>query len=222
MICNKTTCNEWTDRIVERARRSSGNGQADAGPELRAHLSTCANCQERWQAEQELSAQLRIIRSRAEALRSSADSREALMRDFVRMQRVKTMRTWAWALSTAAAVVFAIFLGFNGGHRHPVTQSATQSATAAIASVLNEQSVLYEASMDASALSSDDFIAVPYTPPLAPGEMVRMVHTNLYPEALASMGVQVDPAWAGVLPADIVVGEDGLPRAVRITESGQF
>jgi hypothetical protein len=77
-------------------------------------------------------------------------------------------------------------------------------------------------SNDASALSSDDFIAVPYTPPLAPGEIVRMVHAEFYPEALASMGVEVDPSWAGELPADVVVGEDGLPRAVRITDNGQF
>jgi hypothetical protein len=71
-------------------------------------------------------------------------------------------------------------------------------------------------------LSSDDFIAVPYTPPLAPGEMVRVVHTNLYPEALASMGMAVNPLWAGNLAADVVEGEDGLPRAVRITDNGQF
>ena len=83
------------------------------------------------------------------------------------------------------------------------------------------RSVLYEASSDASALSSDDFIAVPYAPPLAQGEMVRVVHADLYPEALASLGIDVDPAWAGDTPADVVVGEDGIPRAVRITEAAQ-
>jgi hypothetical protein len=36
------------------------------------------------------------------------------------------------------------------------------------------------------------------------------------------MGVEVDPSWAERLPADVVVGEDGLPRAVRIAENGQF
>jgi hypothetical protein len=81
--------------------------------------------------------------------------------------------------------------------------------------------VLYEASSDASALSSDDFIAVPYAPPLAQGEIVRVVHTDLYPQALASLGIGVDALSSGDTPADVVVGEDGIPRAVRITEAAQ-
>jgi hypothetical protein len=87
--------------------------------------------------------------------------------------------------------------------------------------VRSNQIFLYEASSDASALSSDDFVAVPYAPPLAQGEIVRVVHTDLYPEALASLGIGLDPSSAGDTPADVVVGEDGIPRAVRITEAAQ-
>jgi hypothetical protein len=108
----------------------------------------------------------------------------------------------------------AVFIGHEVGKR---TNKAVSPAVR-----IHDESVLYEASADASALSNDDFIAIPYTPPLAPGEIVRVVHADFYPEALASMGVEVDPAWAGNLPADVVVGEDGIPRAVRIAENSQF
>jgi hypothetical protein len=141
------------------------------------------------------------------------------MRDFSRIHRRTTVPSWTWALSAAAALLLAVFLG------HMWSEAENKRTR----EVRKEQAVLYQASAalsnlsnDVSALSSDDFIAVPYTPPLAPGEMIRVVHADLYPEALASMGVEVDPSWAERLPADVVVGEDGLPRAVRIAENGQF
>ena len=207
------TCSERIADLVECARGI----QPDR--ELRAHLAQCPHCRERWDAECQLTAQLGIIRARTAALRSPdslarRESRESLLRVFSRIHRHKTVPSWVWALGAAAALLLAVFLGHAAGRR---TRPAVRP----------ERTVVYEAiwtnlSNDASALSSDDFIAVPYTPPLAPGEMVRVVHADLYPEALASMGVEVDPAWAGELPADVVVGEDGLPRAVRITDNGQF
>jgi len=207
------TCERTAD-LVEYARSNN-----PAGREFRAHLAACADCRERWDAELQLTAQLGIIRARTAALRSPdrlarRKSRESLLQDFSRMHRQKVVPSWQWALAAAAALLLAVFLGHAAGKRtRPVVRS--------------ERTYVYEASLsnlsnDASALSSDDFIAVPYTPPLAPGEMVRVVHADLYPEALASMGVEVDPSWAGNLPADVVVGEDGLPRAVRITDNSQF
>lgn len=211
------TCSERITNLVELAR-----GRAGRDRELRAHLAVCADCRERWEAERQLTAQLGIIRARTAALRSTESfarkqRRESLLRDFSRIHRHKAVPSWVWALSAAAALMVAVFLGYETGKRPgPVVRP--------------ERTLVYEASLsslstlsnDASALSSDDFIAVPYTPPLAPGEMVRVVHADLYPEQLASMGVDVDPSWAGELPADVVMGEDGLPRAVRINDNGQF
>jgi hypothetical protein len=204
------TC-ERTRDVVDATRSNNASG---LDRQLRAHLAVCADCAERWDAERQLTAQLGIIRARTAALRSPDHQRESLLQDFSRIHRHKAVPSWAWALAAAAAILLAVFLGHAAGKRtRPV--------------VRQERTVLYEASLsnlsnDASALSSDDFIAVPYTPPLAPGEIVRMMHANFYPEALASMGVDVDPSWAGELPADVLVGEDGLPRAVRITDNTQF
>jgi hypothetical protein len=210
------TCERTAD-LVEYARAGAG-----LDLELRAHLAACADCRERWDAELQLTAQLGIIRARTAALGSPdrlarRKSRESLLQDFSRIHRHKAVPSWVWALAAAAALLLAVFLGHAAGKRtRPVVRSERPSVYEASLSNLSNLS------NDASALSSDDFIAVPYTPPLAPGEMVRVMHADLYPEQLASMGVEVDPSWAGELPADVVVGEDGLPRAVRITDNSQF
>jgi hypothetical protein len=216
------TCSERIAELVELARADGRNGRNASVPdrELRAHLAVCADCRERWDAERQLTAQFGIIRARTAALRSSDRQREALLRNFSQIHRhkafpSKSVQTWVWALGAAAALLLAVFLGHAAGNR-------TRPPVRAERTVVYEASLSSNLSYDASALSNDDFIAVPYTPPLATGEMVRVVHADLNSEALASMGVEVDPTWTGELPADLVVGEDGLPRAVRITDNGQF
>jgi hypothetical protein len=220
------TCSEWSKELVECARRHGVHAEPDRA--LRAHLALCARCSERWDAERQLTTQFRAMRVHAAAVRSldsfaGEKRRESLMRDFARQRHPavtsRSVQSWVWTLAAAAALLAAVFLGHEAG-KQPTR--GTVSPGARTHEVRTEQTVIYEASGDASALSSDDFIAVPFTPPLAPGEMVRVVHADFYPEALASMGVEVDPSWAGNLPADVVVGEDGLPRAVRITENNQF
>jgi len=204
-------CSNWTTELVECARRSGL--RAEPRRELRAHLAVCAQCRERWEAERQLTSHFEVMRGRMRSLEPSAGQREALMRDFSRIHGRRAMPAWAWALSAAEALVLAVMIG------HMLSEATKKP----VREVRKSQAVVFEAtedlSNDASALSSDDFIAVPYTPPLAQGEMVRVVHEELYPQALASMGVEVDPAWTDRVPADVVVGEDGLPRAVRITES---
>lgn len=201
------TCSERTREIVGSARN-----RALLTRELEAHLADCAECQERWQAESQLTAHLAAMRMQANAMMPSPALRESLMHEFGRRQRRTALPAWAWSIAAAAAIVVAIFIGHAAGRRtrHTARTIPTDSV------------VMYEVSADATALSNEDFVEVPYTPPLAPGEMVRVVHTEMHPETLASMGVAVDPAWTDDLPVDMVVGEDGLPRAVRISETTNF
>jgi len=227
------TCKEAVVEVVECARRRDNRADrgihTEPGRDLRAHLAICGACSERWEAERQLTAHLGTIRQQTAALHlaSPASRREALVRDFARMQpslpgRPARMRYGGWALAAAAGLVFAIALGRQAG------LSGRESAIRTGQAVRMEPAVLYESnslSSDASALSSDDFVAIPYTPPLAPGEMVRIVRGDLYPEALAGMGVEIDLlAWskAANVPVEMIVGEDGIPRAVRITESNSY
>jgi predicted anti-sigma-YlaC factor YlaD len=211
------TCKERIAEIVEYARC-----RAEPDTEMRAHLAACSTCGERWEAERQLTSQFRVMRIRAAARRPLEARRESLMRDFARKHRPAPMPAWVWALSAAAVLLFAAALGHATRNRVRVN-SVPASPAIRTHGVRTQQTILYEASADASALSGDDdFIALPYAPPLAAGELVRVVHADLDPDVLASMGIDVDPSWASELPADVVVGEDGLPRAVRITDNTQF
>lgn len=110
----------------------------------------------------------------------------------------------------------ALFIGHEAGAR----SRHTTSPAVRTRSVSTRDGVVYEVSTDPAVLS-DDFVEIPYTPPLATGEMVTMIHTEMYPEALASMGVDVDPTWAEHIPVDLAVGQDGLTHAVRISYNQQ-
>ncbi len=222
-------CTEWNSEIVESARRGGKPGQA-----LNAHLAVCGECQERWKSECELTSHFRVMRIHALARRPDraagappaaialrGDLRgEMLMREFARRHRTtRWTPTWQWSLAAAAALLLAIGVGRELGlkTRHAPLQPAATTHGAVL-----YEAAAYETSSDAGALSSDEFIAVPYAAPLATGEIVRVVRTDLYPEALASMGIDVNPAWSGDMAADVVVGEDGFPRAVRLADSTQF
>ena len=208
------TCKERIPEIVEYARR-----RAEPEMETRAHLATCSACGERLEAERQLTSQFRIMRIRAAARRPLEARRESLMRDFARKHRPAPMPAWVWALSAAAVLLFAALLG------HATRSRVHVNSVPAISThgVRTGETVLYEASTDASALSGDDdFIAIPYAPPLAAGELIRVVHADLDPDVLASMGIDVDPSWASELPADVVEGEDGIPRAIRVADNTQF
>jgi hypothetical protein len=109
-----------------------------------------------------------------------------------------------WLLSAAAVLLLTIAIGYGWRNsRRPVT---------------------IEAGLEAVEELTDDsgFVAIPYAPPLATGEFVRVVRTELQPIALAHMGIYVDAADSSEIPAEVLLGEDGFPRAVRVVEEMQF
>ena len=71
-------------------------------------------------------------------------------------------------------------------------------------------------------VDENDFVEVPYAPPLATGELVSVVRTELRPAALARMGINIDNAVSDEILADVLLGEDGFPRGVRLVETAGF
>jgi hypothetical protein len=196
-------CHEIADRLIESARR-----ELDPGRVVRAHLQSCASCRDRQEAEENLSACVKALRLAAWDKRSSPASREFLMRKFAAQHRPVAARNWYWALAAAAVLLISIVA---------VPHKAAVRNVAAVSDSTSETADLtVDLPVDPEA---EGFIAVPYVPPLAPGEMLRVEHRELNPAALASLGVSVDPAWNTQLPADVLLGEDGMPRAVRVSDA---
>ena len=201
-------CSSAMEKIPECARRRMEPESA-----LAAHLKTCQACGELWESERNLTAHMRMIRIASAGRRSSAGSREALMRQFAEKHRAASNGRWLWSLAAAAAVLLALIL-IQGAERKSRPVVAGQSAGAAAQAEVQSDAEVQE---DGDG-QYEGFIPVPYVPPLAAGELVSVVHTELYPLELARLGVSVDPSWATELPADLLVGEDGFPRAVRVSD----
>jgi hypothetical protein len=135
-----------------------------------------------------------------------AARRDEILREFERMHPRVSQRWPRWALAAAAMLMLTFGLGrvlWNGSH------PGTPRTTAAV-----------ESSNDAD--ENNGFVPVPYAPPLAANEMVSVVRTELEPTALARLGILVDASYGNEIPAEVEVGEDGLPRAVRVIETAEF
>lgn len=156
---------------------------------------------------EQLAQGMKALRDAARNRRSSVESREFLMARFAAQDRVIAMPRRYWALVAAAALVVGLFAVPHRQAGSPVAPGADSAA--------QQVQTTFEAPADPEA---EGFVAVPYVPPLAAGEMLRVVHTELDPAALTSLGVNVDPSWTSQLPADLLMGEDGMPRAVRVAE----
>lgn len=204
-------CREAIPEMVERARE-----RLEPGSALNGHFAICQACCERWETERELASHLRRIRLMASGRRSSAASRADLMRQF-------SARHWrlvhpAWGIGLAAAAGLLIALATL--HAPSLAPTSRQSSPAEGA-WLTSNSWSYEVATDAYYAQDGGYLAVPYMPPPDPGERLSVMHAELYPAALTTLGVSIDSAIMasngnGTIHADVVVGEDGLPRAIRL------
>lgn len=210
-------CREAIPGIVECAR-----ARRELRGALGGHVTACQACWERWEAERELASHLRQMRLMASTRRSSDASRADLMRQF-------SARHWrlvhpAWGMGLAAAAALLIIMATLRAPS-PVSQRPHHASPAAGA-WLASNAWSYEPSADVYSAQDDDYVAVPYLPPPDPGERLSVMHAELYPAALTTLGVSIDPAMMasngnGTIHADVVVGEDGLPRAIRVEGGDQ-
>ncbi|MGA3024502.1 MAG: hypothetical protein ABSF98_07020 [Bryobacteraceae bacterium] len=191
-----SNCAEWTSRLVDNARA----GVAPS-PGLREHLSGCPSCAGRWRNERVLTREMQILSDRAARHRPPQRGLDLVMREFERQRWASRWHWLRWVPAPAAALlVLVALLGIR--HRDGVTP---MPRTVAMAAVPTEP-------------SEEGFVDVPYAPPLAPGEFVSVVREELEPAALVRMGLPVNGIGDAPVVADVVVGEDGFPRAVRVAD----
>jgi hypothetical protein len=117
-----------------------------------------------------------------------------ILAEFDKVSRRRTWGVfWAAGIAAAAAIAIAGFLGLWNKQQPaaPVAQSIQ--------------------------LEEQPFLPIPYVTPLARNEGATVVRVNIPVAALLSAGVPVPVADAGAtVEADLVVGQDGRARAVRL------
>jgi len=190
-----SNCVEWTSRLVDNARA----GVAPS-PGLREHLSACPGCAGRWRNERVLTKELQILSDRVSLHRPPQRVLDRAMGEFERQSRASRWRWLRWSPVPVAALLLLVAM-FALRHRDVVTP-----APPTVAAVVPAET------------SEEGFVDVPYAPPLAPGEFVSVVREELEPAELVRMGLPVDGVGEAPVMADVVVGEDGFPRAVRVAD----
>src|SRR6202011_5900968 len=57
-------------------------------------------------------------------------------------------------------------------------------------------------------IAENEFVPVPYAPPLAPGEIVEVVRMDLTPAAFARMGFVLQAAYGNEVTAELAMGKE--------------
>ncbi len=148
-------------------------------------------------------------------------------------------RAWAWGLSFAllAGVLWAAAVWQMHRSHAPVRQTGSvpppslhsSSETAALATSAPKQhveqssyrhphsSAMRGPEPNSRQVSMDDFVALPASEGLPPTSAISLVRMQIQQNALQQYGLEV-PAETEprTVLAEFAVGEDGLPRAIRI------
>jgi hypothetical protein len=203
------TCGELELDLMELAR---GRPPAAARAAAEAHIDTCARCAARLAAERTVSQALAGLADRHAGDGAAPQIEARLFEAFVEEvgprrapARVVRIRRQAWR--TAAGVALAAGIGVVAWTviRTPIMEDVRFSDAAR------------PPALEAEAA---EFVAWPLAPPLSAlerGDIVRVPVPAAMLPALGIAPVSVGPGET--LEADVIVGQDGVPRAVRIVRS---
>jgi hypothetical protein len=188
-----------------------------------AHLSHCPRCaalQESWQAARE---ELRALGEETLAARAPARVEMRLRQEFRTRHRTMVARraavVAAWALAAAAILVGAIS-SWNW-HQARLLEAAKRKIAAQNALVVGNGQSQGLGNFSAGLLSADDsgdFTPLPGTT-LEETEEAAIFHVRMQRSSLGALGLPVNEERAGEwIQVDLLVGNDGLPQAVRLAQ----
>jgi hypothetical protein len=186
--------------------------EAELETEHRAHLAECPACRAHMARQQELAAGLRRMAETFSGTRAPARVETRLLRAFRDQNGVPALQVrnrWLMPLcwSAAAALLLALALWLSGAR-----QAIPQRPTPALAEVAF--------SSDPDTVAQDDgFIPLPHAERIAPNEAINMVRMEVPRSTLLELGFTVNPdQTADQVEADVLLGSDGMARAVRFLD----
>ena len=225
-------CEEF-EAIGLDAERDSSLREAERAA-AREHAATCSHCaalQDSWEAA---GIELRALAEDTSMVQAPARVEMRLRQEF-RTQHVtlKVRRTAvlaAWALATAAVLIGAVSWvnwrrnNSNAVASHPeFSQSAANSAAKSANSASNHETPAVQPdSTDSETLMADnelsDFTLLPGTSP-ADTLDAAILRVRMQRSSLGALGLPVNEERAGEwIQVDLLVGNDGLPQAVRLPQ----
>ena len=220
-------CEEFEAIGLDAERDSSASELERAA--AREHAAACSHCaalQDSWQAA---GAELRGFAEDTATAQAPARVEMRLRQEFhTRHVSIKVRRTAAiaaWALATAAVLVGAVsWVNWrrntsNVAANHSTTSPTANSAANSANGTINEAAVRSDS---ADSLMADnelsDFTLLPGTSP-ADTLDAAILRVRMQRSSLGALGLPVNEERAGEwIQVDLLVGNDGLPQAVRLPQ----
>lgn len=220
-------CEEF-EAIGLDAERDSSLSEAERAA-AREHAATCSHCaalQDSWEAA---GTELRAFAVDTAMVQAPARVEMRLRQEF-RTQHVtlrvrRTAVLAAWALATAAVLIGAVSwvnwrrTSSNVAPNHSTTSPSVASSAANSTNVAASQQ---SDSPDSETLMADnelsDFTLLPGTSP-ADTLDAAILRVRMQRSSLGALGLPVNEERAGEwIQVDLLVGNDGLPQAVRLPQ----
>jgi hypothetical protein len=182
------------------------------------HLRECAGCVARMKRAENLSLGLRALAasmSRTEApSRVEAGLLSAFRAQPGQPQSIRTRRRWIPAATWAAAIAAMIAIGvFLVSKRAPAEVERTAPRGVELA-MLETPATGFESAIE------EGYLLLPGAAQLGSAEGVNILHVELRRSAMMQVGIEVSPERADeAVQADVMVGSDGLARAVRFVDT---
>jgi hypothetical protein len=185
-------CLHCKNELLESVRHA-----AELKPEVFNHLILCAACKDFFESQKELDAELKSLKSVDFTAKPDASAREKLL---VAMRNPKPAHSGSYFWLKAAAVfVISILCGSLWIYQKEYRQ--------------NQSGKIQES---AKVESSNDYIPLTYG--MTPGESLQRVRVKLPRSALNDFGIAVKQARTEEVTADVIIGESGVPYAIRVVQ----
>jgi hypothetical protein len=199
------------------------------------HAARCTECEEKMAQARLLAEATELARSRAQELGASPRVEAALLTAFRnRRRRATWWRKLEWATAAAAAVALAGFFwvaqfrskgptaptpgnGVSSQPRGPQDALGPDLSSPGNQDTAPETNVVRVAA--SGAYEAGDFVLLPFAGGIEPEDAGMVVRVQLTPVSLAELGYPMAEASDdSLVRADVLVGEDGWPRAVRLVQ----
>jgi hypothetical protein len=220
---NAMNC-EQVEAIVLDLGRDAGADSLESAAAL-AHLSHCSRCaalQESWDAARE---ELRLLSEETQEARTPARVEMRLRQEFRARHRTMVVRRGAvvaaWALAGAAILLGAINTWNWRQARRAEAEKQSVAAQNALATTEAAGRNQGSGNLPSGLTATDDsgeFTPLPGTT-LDETEEAAILRVRMQRGSLGALGLPVNEARAGEwIQVDLLVGNDGLPQAVRMAE----
>lgn len=224
-------CSVCKSRLIEVAR----GGRLE--PVMAVHLNSCGPCSDFLEAQRRLSVATRSVAVLGRAAALPAGLEGELLAEFEAVRRVSPRPRYFWPVAGAfalAAALMGVVVLLRAPERQVVSAPQAVASSAAPASVeavpvpaplgLRPVTVpprpirpVREAAPGPPEPQEEAFMSIPYTMPLAPEERANVVRMEVPVAALIAAGLTMRVRdMSASASADVLVGEDGRARAVRL------